>query len=82
MIMAKWDEVEVSEEMIQGFSDKQLDEYLADPNVPRDGWREFAVKESNRRQLTKITKNPLLVIIAFGFIVATFILAVLTFILK
>ncbi|MEE9337592.1 MAG: hypothetical protein V3U87_05890 [Methylococcaceae bacterium] len=80
--MAKWDEMEVSEEMIQGFSNKQLDEYLADPNVPRDGWREFAVKESNRRQLTKITKNPLLVIIAFGFIVANFILAILTFILK
>ncbi len=80
--MAKWDEMEVSEEMIQGFSDKELNEYIADTNVPREGLKEFAVKESNKRQLTKITKNPLLVIIAFGFIVANFILAVLTFILK
>ena len=80
--MAKWDEMEVSEEMIQGFSDKELNEYIADTNVPREGLKEFAVKESNKRQLNKIVKNPLLAIIAFGFIVANFILAILTFILK
>ena len=80
--MTKWDEMEVSEEMIQGFSDKELNEYIADTNVPREGLKEFAVKESNKRQLNKLVKNPLLAIIAFGFIVANFILAILTFILK
>jgi len=80
--MAKWDEMEVSEEMIQGFSDKQLDEYLADPNVPRDGWREVAVKESNRRQLNKVGKNTWLTIYTFVFVALAFLLAVLAFIFK
>ena len=78
----KWDEMEDSAEMLQGLSDKELLEYLADDRVQKNRWRPFAVEESNRRQLNKIAKSPMLTVIAFGLIVLTFIFTVLSFFFK
>ena len=80
--MAKPYEKEESAEVIQGLSDKDLNEYLTDERYLRSSHRPFGVEESNRRQLNKIAKSPMLTVIAFGLIVLTFIFTVLTFFFK
>lgn len=69
-------------ETIQGLSDKDLNEYLADVRFLRSGSRQFAIEESNRRKLNKIGKTNWRTWTIFGLIVLTFIFTVLTFFLK
>jgi len=87
--MVKPYEMGDSAETIRGLSDEDLNAYLADDRFIRSGNRQFAIEESNRRQLNKIAKstskigkNTWLAIIGFGIIALTFIFTVLAFFLK
>ncbi len=78
-----------SPETIQGLSDEDLNAQLTDDRYINSGNKQFAIEESNRRQLNKIAKstskigkNTWLAIIGFCIIVLTFILAVISFIFK
>ena len=80
--MAKPYEKEESAEVIQGLSDKDLNEYITDERFLRSSHRPFGVEESNRRQLNKVGKNTWLTIYTFVFVALAFLLAVLAFIFK
>jgi hypothetical protein len=56
--MAKPYEMGETKEMIQGLSDKELNEYLADERYLGSKFRKFAIGENNRRLRNKIAKPP------------------------
>ena len=51
--MVKKYEMGESAETIQGLSDKELNEYLADARYLRSGFRRVAIAESNKRLRNK-----------------------------
>ena len=56
--MAKPYEMGETKEMIQGLSDKELNEYHADERYLGSKFRKFAIGESNRRLRNKIATPP------------------------